>query len=94
MSEIDKLKLNLFEIVQISQNNDDLLYICELCKKSSITLSIFDSCNHSCCIDCVDSLYDSYFNKDSIINSVNSVNSVMFICPFCDSKVNDIIYKK
>jgi hypothetical protein len=86
MSEINKLNLNLFKILQISENNIDLsIYICDICNKNSNTISIFDSCNHTCCVSCVDNLYDSYLNKDK---------SVIFECPFCSSKVYDIVYKK
>jgi hypothetical protein len=86
MSEFGKINLNLFKILEISENNIDLLtYRCDICNKNSSTVSIFDTCNHNCCVLCSDYLYDSYLNKDS---------SIMFECPFCNSKVYDIIYKK
>lgn len=92
MSDLSKINLDLFRIVEIlerSENNIELsIYTCELCSKHSSTISIFDTCNHHCCLTCLDNLYDSYYSK----NSEN--NSVMFICPFCNSKVYDIIYKK
>ena len=110
MSEINKINLNLFKIVQISENNIDLsIYTCKLCNKNSSTISIFVPCNHSCCILCLDNLYDSYLlskessgsssdasfseEKEELSNDDNN-NSVMFKCIFCHSKVYDITYKK
>ena len=88
MSEIGKINLNLFKILDISENNIDLsIYTCNICDKHSNTISIFDSCNHHCCLLCVDNLYDSYLNK-------GEDKSIMFECPFCRTKVYDVVYKK
>ena len=96
MSEFGKINLNLFKILEVSENNIDLLtYTCDICNKHSTTISIFDTCNHNCCVSCVDNLYDSYLNSNDYKEENNiSIISIMFICPFCNNKVYDIIYKK
>jgi len=87
MSSINKINLNIFKVLEISEKNIDLtIYTCDLCNKHSTTLTIFDPCNHNCCLLCVDNLYDSYVRV--------KINNTMFICPFCDCEVLDIVYKK
>jgi len=87
MSEIDKLNLNLFKILEISEKNIST-YTCDLCNKNSNMISIFDPCNHNCCVLCCDNLYDSY------LYNLYKEDLCMFICPFCDCKIYDIFYKK
>lgn len=95
MTEISKINLNLFKMLQISENNlYTLIYTCDLCNKHPNTISIFDSCNHHCCSSCVNNLFHSYLKNNNYQEEKRKIDSIMFICPFCNSKVYDIIYKK
>ncbi len=87
-SNFDKINLNLFKVIDIAENNKDILkYSCMICKRGADIISVFNDCEHYCCTECLDNLYDNYkynnYNKDE----------VMFICTLCNSKVYDILYK-
>jgi hypothetical protein len=84
---MSKITLDNFEIVNIQQKEIEESYECKVCMKNVHILSLFDRCEHYCCTDCVDILYDTYdtYEDKDVFH--------MFLCPFCNEKVNNINYK-
>lgn len=70
-----------FTNVNIKYSQPTKIYSCIYCGHHKFHIGKFDCCDHFCCTDCLDFLYDNY-NTDNVV--------VLFHCPFCKEKVKEI----
>ena len=74
--------LTKFKVISIAK--EDNQYKCNLCQSNRGFLAYFDTCEHSCCSNCIDNLFDTYDVK---------CFEELFKCPKCFINIYNIEYE-
>jgi hypothetical protein len=88
MNNIGLEKFKIINIQTKSENldrNDKEFSDCNFCNRKEYSIGVFDICNHYCCTECIDSLYD--------MEKTEEKKEELFLCPICRKSVKEIDYR-
>ena len=83
--KMENINLGKFKTINIIEKEVDYNYKCDFCSREVYRVGIFDICNHHCCTECIDNLYDN--------DNPDIEDSFLFLCPLCRKYVKDIEYR-
>lgn len=82
-----------FPVLSVSQKTEEK--VCPKCNISTNSHFVIFDCMHSCCSNCADNLADNFpeENEISIRAALSPEGDTLFLCPFCEKKVENLSFE-